>query len=354
MLYNVGLFCNPRWRSQQCGHVLPLPSLSPTTYEVPERMGFFEVGSVPYCGTGGGDKATNAMNASVASPNWLYLYNGDTLRKYYKSTGAYVSGVGIRTNTPYRYGGIDVDPCDNLFFGVDDSIYVMDSTFGLIDKIPLQDTVFDVHLGQKGALYACGRGYVTELAEPISVRLISSTTGSPSSCSACNGTATVNVNCGIEPFSFLWSNGSTNQTDTGLCAGFYTVTVTDGACPPHIDTSTVSVSGKNGYSAAIVDSNPNCNSLGNIIVNPLAAHHPIPTGGATAQPHKAIHGLHPELTPVLLQITQDASIMQFPLYKVRSHHPLVYFPLKTAFAPVPTQHLMLQAPIPIPGHPIPA
>ncbi|MBI3500218.1 MAG: T9SS type A sorting domain-containing protein [Bacteroidetes bacterium] len=42
-----------------------------------------------------------------------------------------------------------------------------------------------------------------------------------------NGTATVNANGGIAPYSYSWSNGQTSQTITGLSAGNYTVTVMD-------------------------------------------------------------------------------------------------------------------------------
>lgn len=36
----------------------------------------------------------------------------------------------------------------------------------------------------------------------------------------CNGTATANVTGGTGPYSFVWCNGSTTQTITGLCPGF--------------------------------------------------------------------------------------------------------------------------------------
>jgi hypothetical protein len=42
-----------------------------------------------------------------------------------------------------------------------------------------------------------------------------------------NGTATVEVGLGNPPFAYLWSNGQTTQTATGLDFGFATVTVTD-------------------------------------------------------------------------------------------------------------------------------
>ncbi len=43
----------------------------------------------------------------------------------------------------------------------------------------------------------------------------------------CNGSATVSPAGGTPPYTYIWSNGQTTQTATGLCAGNYTVTVTD-------------------------------------------------------------------------------------------------------------------------------
>jgi hypothetical protein len=51
----------------------------------------------------------------------------------------------------------------------------------------------------------------------------------PSTCGVNNGTATANVTQGAGPFTYLWSTGSTNQTITGLAAGTYSVTVTNGS-----------------------------------------------------------------------------------------------------------------------------
>lgn len=44
---------------------------------------------------------------------------------------------------------------------------------------------------------------------------------------ACDGTAVANPLDGIAPYTYLWSDGQTGQTATGLCAGNYSVTVTD-------------------------------------------------------------------------------------------------------------------------------
>jgi hypothetical protein len=46
-------------------------------------------------------------------------------------------------------------------------------------------------------------------------------------CLAADGTATVSTSNGLSPFSYLWSNGQTTATASGLAAANYTVTVTD-------------------------------------------------------------------------------------------------------------------------------
>ncbi len=43
----------------------------------------------------------------------------------------------------------------------------------------------------------------------------------------CNGTASVAVNGGVGPFTYLWSNGETTDMVADLCAGEYDVTITD-------------------------------------------------------------------------------------------------------------------------------
>ncbi|MCW5908051.1 MAG: gliding motility-associated C-terminal domain-containing protein [Chitinophagales bacterium] len=45
----------------------------------------------------------------------------------------------------------------------------------------------------------------------------------------CSGTAQVSAVGGIEPYTFVWSNGTNGNTASGLCAGIYIVTATDSA-----------------------------------------------------------------------------------------------------------------------------
>jgi hypothetical protein len=66
------------------------------------------------------------------------------------------------------------------------------------------------------------------------------TENTPVSCNgACDGTATVIPQGGTAPYIYNWSNGSTNDVQTGLCAGTYTVTVTDNNGQSMLQTVTV-------------------------------------------------------------------------------------------------------------------
>ena len=49
----------------------------------------------------------------------------------------------------------------------------------------------------------------------------------PEVCGMMDGAVTVSISSGIAPYTVLWSNGSTDDTQTGLEGGVYSVTVTD-------------------------------------------------------------------------------------------------------------------------------
>jgi gliding motility-associated-like protein len=250
---------------------LPLPSLAPTTYIVPDNFEFHEANADHYVGDG--SLKANGYNGIAVSPDWLYIYNGDTLQQLDKSTGIMANRITINNSLigifQTFWGGLAVDPCDDIFLGCADSLKVYNSSLTLDTAIGMSDTIYDVVLGQNNLLYLCGDSFVCSVTAPVFAKLIATATGSPTTCSSCNGTASITINCGVSPYSFLWSNGSTNQTDTGLCAGIYTITVMDASCPPRIDTAIVNVPGEAGFTASVLDTNPNCElSAGNITVNP--------------------------------------------------------------------------------------
>ncbi|MFH1321233.1 MAG: PKD domain-containing protein [Bacteroidota bacterium] len=63
------------------------------------------------------------------------------------------------------------------------------------------------------------------LTEPDALILTVTTTDA--NCSNADGDATVSVSGGTGAYTYLWSDGSTNATATGIAAGIYTITVTD-------------------------------------------------------------------------------------------------------------------------------
>ncbi|MEO8149104.1 MAG: T9SS type A sorting domain-containing protein [Bacteroidia bacterium] len=72
-----------------------------------------------------------------------------------------------------------------------------------------------------------------------------------------NGTATVNPSGGTPPYSYLWSNGQTTQTATGLSAGHYTVEISDAnGCNIIAD---FDITQPTALSCGISQSNPSCN-----------------------------------------------------------------------------------------------
>ena len=73
----------------------------------------------------------------------------------------------------------------------------------------------------------CSDTAVAHIYEPTEI-VGTITIDSAITCSGtCNGEITVTATGGIPGYSYLWSNGSTDSSLTGLCAGTYTVTITD-------------------------------------------------------------------------------------------------------------------------------
>ena len=83
-------------------------------------------------------------------------------------------------------------------------------------------------------------------------------TGTNPSCNGgANGTATVVGAGGTGTFTYLWSNAATTSTISGLSAGTYTATVTDGkSCTA---TGNVSLSNPTAVTASVTGTNPSCN-----------------------------------------------------------------------------------------------
>jgi hypothetical protein len=94
-------------------------------------------------------------------------------------------------------------------------------------------------------------------------------TGSTSvNCSnGTQGSATVAATAGLPPYTYLWNNGATTQTITGLPAGQYQVTVTDGGGCTLARSVFVNYTSQSFYVFLSVVK-PNCNNNGSITATP--------------------------------------------------------------------------------------
>jgi gliding motility-associated-like protein len=264
---------NPTWDNAlvKC----PLPGFVPAGWSTLTTHTFGELFSVTYAGFGVG--ATNAMNGIAVSPGFVYTYDGSIIKKWNKTSGAFISSLTV-SPTLFTWGGLDVDACDNLYVGVQNAIKVYDASWNFIATYAMTGNVYDLHL-DKTKIYACGAGFVSEIditTPPCNQSVINlSTASTSSSCGGSNGTATVIPVGGNPPFTYVWNpTGQTTSTATGLSAGTYTVTVNDsgtGCSPGSSQTATVIVTGLGTFSITASPTNINCNGGNNGSANVITA-----------------------------------------------------------------------------------
>jgi gliding motility-associated-like protein len=207
-------------------------------------------------------------NGMAVSPNWLYTFDGATLKQWNKNSGALAGSIATG-GIPQLEGGLTVDNCDNVYVGVNSSIIVYNQGLNVLTTISLPDTVYDLKLGKNGLIYACGMGFVAEIQVPSIVLPTLTLSQTPATCSTCNGTATVNVSNSCVNATYVWSpGGQTTTTATGLCAGTYTVVASVGCNTTFSDT--VTVGNTSGITLAVNPQNVLCNgqSNGSATANP--------------------------------------------------------------------------------------
>lgn len=76
-------------------------------------------------------------------------------------------------------------------------------------------------------------------------------------CGQANGSASVSASGGSTPYSYVWSSGGSNASESGLAAGMYTVTITDAnSCSTTCDITLTEPGGPSATCSA--DTNPSC------------------------------------------------------------------------------------------------
>lgn len=197
------------------------------------------------------------ISAIRATHSFFYTMDGATLDKRDLNTGAIVQTTsipgGINNGTFFGTrvngnGGLDVDSCGNVYVGSGNAVHKFDSNLNLLASASTPGPVYDVDVSPAGEVAASGSNFVASVAlspcnvpTPVCITTLTATASSTNiNCSGqCTGSATAAPLGGTPPYSYQWSNGGTTPTISNLCAGSYTVVITDGAAL--VDSTSVTI-----------------------------------------------------------------------------------------------------------------
>lgn len=227
-------------------------------YSIPSGQTFSYLG-FQYNGWGG-------QNAIAANTSFIYSTDGSILLKRDISNGTVLATTFIPNGVAERNSGIDVDDCGNVYCGSQSKVYKFNSSLTLVDSVATPSAVYDLTLGENGEIFACGNGFLTSLnmstCPVLSCACVLPHTTNADCNGGSNGTATINPS-GTGPFTYLWSNGQTTATATGLSIGTYTVTVTSGTGCVTSGEFTISPMSATITSVTNCELDSNCLSLNN-------------------------------------------------------------------------------------------
>jgi gliding motility-associated-like protein len=214
----------------------PTATLIPLAWNVYSAHNFAEISSTAY--VNGGTGAANGFNGIAVSPNFLYTYDGNYLKKWNSVTGARIDSVQV-SSTTFAWGGLAVDECDNIYVGDSASVSVYDVNLSLTGSIPMPNVVYDLKLGPQNKIYASGFNFVAEaLLSTVPCNPLNVVLDYSGNCTAVDAWATVTGGTG--PYSYSWTpSGQTGQTATGLSPGTHYFTVMDNSCIPKAHTDSV-------------------------------------------------------------------------------------------------------------------
>ena len=199
----------------------------PSSYHFPYYM--------PYSNGGVGQGQNNIR----ATAQYLYTTDGRILHKRDIFTGLVIDSAIIPSGSQYNNSGIAIDTCGNVYVGAQQKVIKYDANLNFDTSAATPEAVYDVSIAANGDVLACGHnfavalnmsscGQVKTICQIVTVPLSATTNQTNIGCgSQCTGTATGNPVNGTAPYTYSWPGGVTTQTDTGLCAGSYTVTITD-------------------------------------------------------------------------------------------------------------------------------
>ena len=184
--------------------------------------------------------------------NYLYYFDGSAIEKRNKNTGALLNTLTINVNSPILLSadvfnaavnsfvnvsphGIDLDLCGNVYVGQSQAVKVYDSNLNFLTQYLTTslDTILDIQI-HEDQLAVGGFNYLEVFTLPYfsgtNNNITLSTT--PDTCALCIGSAAIDTTsfpCGdLDSLDILWSNGQNTPAISGLCEGWYSVTISGG------------------------------------------------------------------------------------------------------------------------------
>jgi gliding motility-associated-like protein len=207
-----------------------------TTYPAVGSWGY----GTGYVGDGGFAQGYNGM--SILGNN-LYIYDGATLFKVNKATGAAISQVTVPGGVNKHNGGIYITSCGKIFVGSGTGVYMYDLNFNQIDFKSTTGAVYDLAFNSfNQTISVCGPGHVTELSFVIPPCVFQTQPFIQPSCGGLpNGYIKLNLSGGVPDYTYTWSSNGVPLSQTvdsigGLAPGTYKCVYADNKCPiPNVD-----------------------------------------------------------------------------------------------------------------------
>ena len=195
---------------------------------------------------------TASSDVLACGRNYLYYFDGSAIEKRNKNTGALLNTLTINVNSPILLSadvfnaavnsfvnvsphGIDLDLCGNVYVGQSQAVKVYDSNLNFLTQYLTTslDTILDIQI-HEDQLAVGGFNYLEVFTLPYfsgtNNNITLSTT--PDTCGLCIGSAAIDTTsfpCGdLDSLDILWSSGQNTPAISGLCEGWYSVTISGG------------------------------------------------------------------------------------------------------------------------------